>query len=540
MKKPNQNQPEKPLFISPELQPEGDASQSRQRALFATEPTVGATILLDRAEPYEIARRFVTHKYCRYGHLGLYHKGEGFWQFNGSFYEEKEFDVLSAEVYSFMNAAKCRYRNNAIPMIVKPDEVANVIKCIKAGTTIPAKLPQPCWIGTEKRATELFAFKNRLVNVYTGETLAPTPLLWITDAVNFNYDPSAECPRWKQFLEEIHPNDPDAQNCLEEQLGYGMTYDMQFEKIFTLIGKSRAGKSTLIHVLRGLVGARSFASLSFNDWMRGEYSKENLIGKKVVVFSDTRLKPGQFYGRSYDPGGLDHRSVELLLKISGRDSTSIGRKWKKAFEDDLFCKVWVTSNNPVNITDQILLGRLVIVDFQQSWAHRDDRDEHLREKLDAELPGIANCCLAAYRQLLERKGGFKQPASATRLAQEIAANTNPIAAFMQEYWIKDDKAKPGPLAAHVHSTFEMWCEEHRRCNLLETYPRGQELMKAIKGLAEFSWLERVRSHGETAGHYPGIRRRTKEDRKKEEEEAAEEEVAKEETVVKVPKTYRRF
>jgi hypothetical protein len=93
----------------------------------------------------------------KYGSLGLYYKGEQFWQFNGSFYEELEFDVLSAEVYSFMGAAKCRFQNNAIPMIVKPDEVSNVIKCIKAGTTIRASLPQPCWIDTEQPAPEEFA-----------------------------------------------------------------------------------------------------------------------------------------------------------------------------------------------------------------------------------------------------------------------------------------------------------------------------------------------------------------------------------------------
>jgi putative DNA primase/helicase len=130
-------------------------------------------------------------------------------------------------------------------------------KCIKAGTTIPASLPQPCWIESEKRAPELFAFKNKLVNVRTGETLDPTPRLWITDAVPFDYDPDAQCPRWEQFLEEAHPNDKDAQNCIEEQLGYGMTYDMQFEKIAVWIGLPRAGKSTLLHVQKMLIGTRA-------------------------------------------------------------------------------------------------------------------------------------------------------------------------------------------------------------------------------------------------------------------------------------------
>jgi putative DNA primase/helicase len=538
MKKPapsqNGKQTETPFF-SEELQ-SGVGVSARPRALFATAKSAeaGGAIILNRGEPYDIAKEFVQRKYSKHGALGLYYKGEQFWKFNGGFYEELEFDVLSAEVYGFMNAAKCYYRDNPVSMIVKPDEVANVIKCIKAGTTIPASLPQPCWIENEKPAPELFAFKNRLVNIRTGETMEPTPRLWITDAVNFNYEPSAECPRWKQFLEEIHPNDPDAQNCIEEQLGYGMTYDMQFEKIAVWIGKPRAGKSTLLHIQKRLIGARAFAPMSFNDWMRGEKSRENLISKKVLAFADVRLRPPRWFGKTYDPGGLDHGSIQMLLNISGRDSGSIGRMYKKAWEGELTCKVIITSNDPLNIIDPILLSRLVMVDFQQSWLNRNDRDDYLRDKLDAELPGIANRCLAAYRRLLDRKA-FKQPASAARLAQTLAAKTDPIVAFMRDYWVKDDKVKPGPLAAEIETSFEMWCEEHRRRDLIESYPRNK-LLASIRAIDAYSWLHASKR----PRRYPGIRRRTKKD--DEAELKAHEEAAQELPVPAPapPKAYRRY
>src|SRR5262249_6438659 len=154
-------------------------------------------------------------------------------------------------------------------------------------------------------------------------------------------------------------------------------------------------------VQKGLIGKRAFAPMSFNDWMRGEKSRENLIGKKVLAFSDVRLKRPKVYGSTgYDPGGLDHCSIQALLNISGRDSWSIGRMYKKAWEGELTCKIIITSNDPLNIHDAILLTRLVMVDFQQSWLNRSDRDDYLREKLDGELAGIANRCLSAYRRLL--------------------------------------------------------------------------------------------------------------------------------------------
>jgi putative DNA primase/helicase len=140
----------------------------------------------------------------------------------------------------------------------------------------------------------------------------------------------------------------------------------------------------------------------------------------------------------------------MLLKISGRDSNSFGRKYKKAWEGTPTCKIIVTSNHALNIQDPVLLTRLVMVDFQQSWLDRPDRDEHLREKLDAELPGIAIRCLAAYRRLIDR-GRFIQPASAAGLARKVAAITNPIAAFMQDCWVIDREHK-GPVAAETNKT----------------------------------------------------------------------------------------
>jgi len=223
----------------------------------------------------------------------------------------------------------------------------------------------------------------------------------------------------------------------------------------------------------------------------------------------------------------------MLLKISGRDTTPVGRKYKKAWIGHPACKVIIISNDPLNITDPILLSRLVMVDFQRSWLNDPNKDDYLRDKLDAELPGIANRCLAAYRRLLGRKG-FIQPASATRLAQKIAAKTNPIAAFMQEYWVIDHKAKPGPLAAEIETSFEMWCEEHRRADLLaiptqravEEHQRDRRLLLAPRG----------QTHGDVR-RYPGIRRRTKDDRKKEEEAELK---AQGPELKAPPKAYRRY
>ena len=124
------------------------------------------------------------------------------------------------------------------------------------------------------------------------------------------------------------------------------------------------------------------------------------------------------------------------------------------------------------------------------------------------------------------------------MAQKIAAKTNPIAAFMQEYWVIDDKAKPGPLAAEIETSFEMWCDEHRRADLLDSYPKN-ELLKKIREIDGYSWLHAVRPHGDVR-RYPGIRRRTKDDRKKEEEAELKGQEKAPQAELKRPAGYRRL
>jgi phage/plasmid-associated DNA primase len=59
--------------------------------------------------------------------------------------------------------------------------------------------------------------------------------------------------------------------------------------------------------------------------------------------------------------------------------------------------------------------RFIWLDFKQSFA--DNVDPRIKQVyLPAELPGIANRCLAGYRRLLER-GKFIQPKSGERLVE---------------------------------------------------------------------------------------------------------------------------
>jgi putative DNA primase/helicase len=318
--------------------------------------------------------------------------------------------------------------------------------------------------------------------------------------VDFGFDPQARCPRWERFLEEVFPGDPESQMTIEEQLGYGMTNDTRFEKGALWVGVKRSGKSTLAWVQERLAGVGSCVSLSFHDWMKTENSREHLVGRKVGIFADVRLKPAKSYGLTgYDPGGIDHQSAQLLLNIIGRDKVSLGRKFKKVWEGRLFLKPIITSNEVPNLQDAggVLVSRFIMIDFQQSFYGREDIT--LRSQLERELPGIANRCLAAYRRLCVR-GRFIQPASGRGLVQKVEEKVSPYVAFMNECFV--DK---GVLVGWFFETFQQWCRDNRRQDLIHSTTKSN-LIQVINKIERWSWLKSSKPHGEPR-RYVGIKAR---------------------------------
>jgi putative DNA primase/helicase len=123
------------------------------------------------------------------------------------------------------------------------------------------------------------------------------------------------------------------------------------------------------------------------------------------------------------------------------------------------------------------------VEFKQSFFGREDIA--LRDKLEAELPGIANRCLAAYRRLCAR-GKFIQPRAGLELARKIEAKGNPYAAFMNEC-IVDDPGGRGVGCDAFFLAFQTWCRDAGRFDLLtET---KQTLIKRINEIERWQHLQ---------------------------------------------------
>src|SRR6185295_5579784 len=109
---------------------------------------------------------------------------------------------------------------------------------------------------------------------------------------------------------------------------------------------------------------------------------------------------------------------ERLLSVSGEDSLTIDRKFRKAWTGRLTTRFMLLTNELPRLIDAsgALAGRFIVLNLQKSFYGWEDPG--LTDRLLTELPGILRWALDGYRWLTQR-GYFRQPDSAREAIEAL-------------------------------------------------------------------------------------------------------------------------
>jgi putative DNA primase/helicase len=479
--------------IEPKPEPEPDASEeeAEEQRAFADAPDEGVGTFAEDTEdldgnppvlrykaPQENARAFARRRCFQEGFLAVRFWQEKFWRWNGLAYEPMAERTIRDMAWDFLGGASVRVQSGDGFVLskfdVNPNHVNQLIDALKSGVGIPVDWYPPMWLHSRERASEVIVFRNGVLDIRTRELFSPSPKLWVHGSAEYDWEPSARCPAFDRFLQEIHPDDPEAWQAINEMNGVCMTQDVRFEKGWALIGETRGGKGTLIKLLGALVGSSNLVSVSFSDWIKGK-AAQALLGKSMIAFPDVRLpRPTRWHD-----GGLDQASVELALKITSGDKVSIPQLYAEAWEGILPAKIVLASNKVPNFNDLVLPDRFVKLAHNQSFKDREDIT--LIDRLKAELPGIAAKAMKAY-WAARAKRRVIQPQSGLELKAAIEDEADPFMRFVRETFVIDPKETV--RTDLVWMRFENWCHDNGRDDLLRSIQRTNILvrLKEIPGL----------------------------------------------------------
>ena len=140
--------------------------------------------------------------------------------------------------------------------IVRHSKVSQQVQRLEAMLKLARSIPTLVVPITELDANPwLLGIQNGTLDLRTGTLMPPRREDYITKVGAVAYDAEAECPVFLTFLDEIMGHDQGLVDYLQRVLGYMLTGDTSEQRLFFLYGTGANGKSTLLNVCKGLLGA---------------------------------------------------------------------------------------------------------------------------------------------------------------------------------------------------------------------------------------------------------------------------------------------
>jgi P4 family phage/plasmid primase-like protien len=220
--------------------------------------------------------------------------------------------------------------------------------------------------------------------VLHDEELVPyDPKFKVAFSLPVFYDPAAECPQWEKFLLEVLPAVGDRET-IREMFGHCLiTHIYGPQKAYVLLGEGANGKSTMLEVLRALLGPENTAAVSLHDLERSQWYTAELDGKLADICADLPIRL------------LEDQA--MFKKLTGGDTINAQRKFEKPFQFVNRARLIFACNSLPSGWDTDSLSwkrRWVVVKFQYVIPEeKREGFDHIVKRLSQELPGIFNWAL---------------------------------------------------------------------------------------------------------------------------------------------------
>lgn len=290
--------------------------------------------------------------------------------------------------------------------------------------------------------TDYVVCKNGLLNINTLELEEFTPNYISKNKIAVSYNPAAQSDVLDHTLDKIACFKPKLRRIIEEMVGYCLLRRNELGKSFILTGVGSNGKSTILDVLKALIGDDNISSLGMNE-LGVRFKTAELYGKMVNIGDDI--------SNSY----IDDNSI--FKKLVTGEAVNVERKGSDPFDFKNTSKLIFSANEVprINDTSNGLMRRLVIIPFNAEFKSTDeDFDPFIKDKLltTASLQHLLNIGLEGLKRVLKRND-FETVEEVKAELREYEKENNPILEFMEDFKIENEPS------TELYKRYVIWCSE---------------------------------------------------------------------------------
>lgn len=283
--------------------------------------------------------------------------------------------------------------------------------------------------------------KDEILDIQTMETIPYTPQFIINNKIQYDYKADAYCEVMDRTLDKVVCNDPEIRALLEEMIGYTLYRANIMQKCFILTGEGSNGKSTILNLIKKLLGKVNYTSLDLRE-LEDTFKPAELYNKLANIGDDISAKY------------LDSSSV--FKKVVTGESFMVQKKYAQPFELENYSKQIFCANvlPPVNDRTDGFTRRIIIVPFNAKFSPTDsDYDPFIEDKLmsDEAMEYLLKIAIDGLRRILLTKQFTESKVGNKERERYIKDNNNILE------WLDEEPKVKNESVNDVYMEYQLWC-----------------------------------------------------------------------------------
>lgn len=321
------------------------------------------------------------------------------------------------------------------------------------------------------------AFKNGILNIFTGELTGFSPNVVITNRIPWDYNAGAKCELVDKTIAKLACGDKQIISLLEEMAGYCFFRRNELRKAFILTGDKGNGKSTYIAMLMTMLGEENTSALDLKEL--GDRFKTAEIFRKLANLGD-------------DIGDEFIGDTAVFKKLVSGDRVTAEKKGQDPFAFSNYAKMIFSANTLPRVKDRTgaVIDRLLVIPFNAKFSKSDpDYRPFIKYELCQKnaIERLIALGVIGLRRVLENNSFTDSEQVRKELAEYNELN-NPIVGFFKGIGSVDDLCRES--VAYWYGKYHEYCLSNQLQSLskhefsrqlLREFPTVEVTVKKIDG-----------------------------------------------------------